>query len=92
MPFAGSEAVLSNLIFVNLSATVGGSDPAALANLRSTADALAKAIVAWIAIASVNSINGQVLPGVSVATAGSPAAQTGATVAPGLIAPGNSLI
>lgn len=78
--FTGSSTLLSSLIVQHMTPIVNASDPAAIANLQATANALAIAIETWILTAGTGSIQGTVAPGIP--TAGSPSAQ--ATTAPGI--------
>jgi|CXWL01.1.fsa_nt_gi hypothetical protein len=83
MPFTGSSVQLANLIVLNMAPLVNASDPTAMANLQSTANALATAIEAWILTAGANSVNSIVAVGIPVITAGSPTTQSGATTSVG---------
>ena len=87
MAFTGSATILENLLVAEMTALLpAGSDPAAQAQLRQSARAMARAIEAWILQAGANSIVASVAPGIPCATAGSPSAQTGATTSFGQIA------
>ena len=59
MPFTGSESVLKGLIVKEMTANLpnNAAKPDAIKNLEGTADALSKAIVAWITgPSSINSL------------------------------------
>lgn len=84
--FTGSEKSLESLIIANMQPLIADGDPAAAQNLQKSAEALSKAIVAWITTAGLNSVVAQIAPGQSVVTSGSPTTQSGATVSPGSIA------
>jgi len=86
MPLGTTGSALSSLIFSELQTAMAPDfDPV---NGKKLADALGNAIAAWIAANGVGAVSltaatTTVAPGIAVATAGTPAAQTGATTAPG---------
>jgi hypothetical protein len=78
------QAIAQAFITVNSAGSADGSDPEA--NIRALGNALAEAIHAYVITANVDitSVTTTVPPGVLVSTTGSPVAQTGATVSPGI--------
>lgn len=78
------SAIRQAFLTMKRSGEQDGSNPDA--NIDSLASALTSAIHDYVLSAQVDiaQVTSTVPPGVSVATAGSPAAQTGATVAPGI--------
>ena len=89
MSLEASKAILGNaiaqaFIAINSAGAADGSDPDA--NIRALGNALSDAIHAYATSANVDitQVNTTVPPGVLVTTTGSPAAQAGATTAPGI--------
>jgi len=88
MPLSASkqgltQAIKQAFLSMNNSGAQDESNPES--NIDSLASSLADAIHDYVSSANVDitSVSSIVPPGVAVATSGSPAAQTGATVAPG---------
>lgn len=83
MPLSGTDAALAALIkskrLAKLSASEVASNAAGMAAMNDDCAAIAEAVIAHL-LANVTLI---VAAGIPVATAGGPAAQTGATTAPG---------
>lgn len=78
------QAIAQAFITINSAGAADGSDPDA--NIRILGNALSEAIHAYVTSAQVDitQVNSTVPPGVLVSTTGSPAAQAGATTAPGI--------
>lgn len=78
------QAIRQAFTTINSDGAADGSDPNA--NIQALASALANAIHMYVTSANVDitQVVSTVAPGVLVSTVGSPAAQSGATVSPGL--------
>lgn len=78
------QAIKQAFVTINTAGSNDGSDPDA--NIQALAEALATAIHLYVASAQVDvtQVVSTVPPGVLVSTTGSPAAQAGATVSPGI--------
>jgi hypothetical protein len=78
------QAIVQAFIAINNAGAADESDPDA--NIRALGNSLSEAIHAYVTSANVDiaQVNTTVPPGVLVSTTGSPAAQAGATTAPGI--------
>ena len=78
------QAIKQAFVTINSVGSNDGSDPEA--NIQMLAEALATAIHLYVSSAQVDvtQVVSTVPPGVLVSTTGSPAAQAGATVSPGI--------
>lgn len=92
MPLLSTGKILENYIYKELQAIAPTSDDPAVNQSvsdgnRATAKAISKGIIAWLKDKKVNLdvIDAQVPPGIAVATAGSPSAQTGSTTTAGKV-------